>query len=499
MWLLHYLLIALLCFGVTLPTAVAAIAESDQRPDASQSSVLYLLGNQAAAITVTRAGTDGSSDPYLAKALGVPNTPGRKVGKGVYAPSKLEVALHGMLKGRSGYQALEILLNPDDEIQPKAHANFAVDFARTTVTEVEYVAGKRRRSYFFELGVSFRVLDAQGREVFSREFVSFSPKICIIESANAPCKNERSKRPIDPVATWQSLLRGTLDNALQGSASGLEAWAGLLSHLKARVELRLFGERLRMEKQATYIRNKRLAEFPYLFLSIRPISVDGFIKDLKARGAEMDRRKKDQLQRHATTMLRNALDRSLQARLRRSGSVKQAGIFLLPDSDAIWFKDALSRIVSDAVNYGDFEIVIDDAGERKQLASDPAEFGKPCGKKAPKQRGDLCLDVVSSYKQGKMHAARPHGGVQEAQQLAAFFGALRDPYTAQYYPQDLPRKGRILSGAGKSDHYTRVVGADRSQNDDRIYLLEAALKALQELGEAMAGHGVRTFNKTLLN
>jgi hypothetical protein len=495
---LFFILLLWLCGGVALP-ATAAVPEDGERRDRSENSVLYLLGNQAAAITVTRAGTDGSSDPYLAKALGVPNSPGRKLGKGVYAPSKLEVALHGMLKGRSSYRALETLLNPDDEIQPKAHANFAVDFARTTVTEVEYVEGKRRRSYFFELGVSFRVLDAQGREAFSREFVHFSPKICIIESANAPCKNERSKRPIDPVATWRSLLNGTFDSALQGTVSGLEAWAGLLSRLKARVELRLFGERLRMEKQATYIRNKRLAEFPYLFLAIKPVGVDGFIKDLKARGAEMDRRKTTLLQRHATTMLRNALDRSLQTRLRRTGSVKQAGIFLLPDSEAIWFKDALSRIVSDAVNYGDFEIVIDDAGERKELASDPLEFGRPCGKKGPKQRGDLCIDVVSSYKQGKTHAAKPHGGVQEAQQLAAFFGALRDPYTAQYYPRDLSRNERILSGASKSDHYTRVVGADRKQNDDRIYLLEAALKALQELGQAMAGHGVRTFNKELLN
>ncbi|MCP4408106.1 MAG: hypothetical protein GY807_10175, partial [Gammaproteobacteria bacterium] len=468
-------------------------------------NVLDVLGNEAAQLTVTRVGIDGAGDTWFAKALGAANTPGKMLEGGVYAPSQLELALHAKLKQRTGFEGLNTMLNPDSDINPRANANFAVDFARTTLTEVEYLPRIWRRSYFFELGLTFTMLDAQGRTVYSREFSRFRLLICIKEGRSA-CKNVLDGDRIEPVETWHELLEKALDQALLESIAGLQRWAETLRRMKARVVMRRHGETLNLKKDTTYTRNKRLAEYPYLFIDVAPFIEKKLLADLMTRGAKVDKVERKRLKRYLTTTLRSALDQGLRASLRGAISAKQAGIFILPDTRAIWFQDALARVISDAVNAGEFEITIDDEGERMALSDDLQHFGDPCKHPETRKRDDLCLTLSAQYSGSKIKTAKGLKGVQKAQQLGVASALLinpsidkrKDKKYQRFYPHGIADpKQRILTVSNQSREYLRVIDADPKNNDDYIYLRKVALEIARDLGKNMAKKVVQTFKEEM--
>ncbi|ETX01388.1 MAG: hypothetical protein ETSY2_37275 [Candidatus Entotheonella gemina] len=288
--------------------------------------VLRLLGNNAAKVTRTRAGTDGSSDRRLANALKVSNARGKPVGKGLYKPSELEKLLDQKLKSRPGYARLTALLNPDNVGKPLANANFSVDFARSTTTEVTFLPGKKRRTYFYELGLTFTLLDPEGRVAYARETGNFRLQVCIIENQQ-PCHDIVTGKVIDPSATWEQLIEDTFDLALADTTAGLQNWAELLRRLRARIDRLTREGRTPDTTDAAELRHIRHDAYPYLFLEIPQVDDDKLITALRDRGESLSRAELKQLKRYLTAYFRSTLDRSLGKRLRRSRRARQAGIF----------------------------------------------------------------------------------------------------------------------------------------------------------------------------
>jgi hypothetical protein len=468
---------------------------------------LVLLGTEAAQITTTRIGIDGSGDKELARVLKVSSKPGRKLGGGLYAPSQMELAMHALLKKNRKFGQLSAMLNPDDEESPRGNGAFSVHLARTTVTEVEYLPGKRRRSYFIELGMSFTLADVRGRTVFATEVADYDVLHCFIEQGRT-CIDNVSSRPFVLSGYWRSLLNKVTGKVLEETIIGLRRWDDLLRHLVARVVIKKYGETLELEKNAVYVRNKQLADYPYLFLEVPHVKDQNLINALKSRGIVLDRTQRELLTRYATSIFRNELDRQLRGRLEDYRSAKQAGIFIIPDREAAWFQDALARIVADAVNAGEYEIVITDEGAREELAEEIRDFGRMCDKRSARAKLDRCYEVRVVF--GKARTKTAEGdlkGVTEATQNIIASGLLvdkhvqpdKDPRKDRFFPHSIKDPGmRIMTVATQSPAYLRVNTNKAGDNDDGIYLQQIALAAMIKLGRELSGNVIKTFHEGLL-
>jgi hypothetical protein len=468
---------------------------------------LVLLGTEAAKITMTRIGIDGSGDKELAKVLKVSSKPGRKLGDGVYAPSQMELAMHALLKKNSEFDQLSAMLNPDDEEAPKGNGAFSIHLGRTTVNEVEYLPGQMRRSYFIELGMSFSLADARGRTVFATEVADYDVLHCFTEWGRT-CVDNVSGQPFVLSGHWRTLLNKVTDKVLEETITGLRQWDDLLQHLVARVVIKKYGETLKLEKNAIYVRNRQLADYLYLFLEVPRVRDQNLINALRLRGVVLDRTQREVLTRYATSIFRNEIDRQLRGRLADSRSAKQAGIFIIPDREAAWFQDALARIVTDAVNAGEYEIVITDEGAREELAEEIRDFGKICDKRSARVKMDRCYEVRVVF--GKAETKTAKGdlkGVTEATQNIGASGLLvdkhvqpdKDPRKDRIFPHSIkdPRM-RIMTVATQSPAYLRVNTNKAGDNDDGIYLQQIALAAMIKLGREMSGNVIKTFHEELL-
>ncbi|MEE9397311.1 MAG: hypothetical protein V3V31_09895 [Methylococcales bacterium] len=502
------LLLAVICLSacVQLPNKSAstenAVVFSEQQ--LSEASVLDLLGNESATITITRIATSqGGVDAELAAALGVSKSPGKKAPSGVYEPSELELVLHQeIVKDQPLYSQLEKQLNPDRVMQPRANASFTVDFTRLTRNDVEFLPGKKRRTYFYEIGLSFKLLNAQGSLVYEREFSNFKLQVCIIENKGA-CLDVAKHEQIDPQKTWLKLVRKAFRHATNDTSNGLSVWAATLKHLKARAAVQTrSGRTISSEVDANYIRNKRLAEYPFLFLEIPNVKIDQLLVDLKERGAIVDETQREQLQNYITTAVRSTIDYELQQKIRKSGLMKESGIFLLPDTRAIWFKDALSRITADKINYDETELRVGDEDISFGADERTKGYGKPCAGLKAKMKQDLCLKVVAQHGKSQTHQGSRLDAVKYAKQSATFGGFLIAPPSeegsTQLYPKSIAvvRKPYIV-GSSTSENYIRVKTHDIKANDDRVYLRKVALDAAQAFAQKITENIILTFQEEL--
>ncbi len=324
---------------------------------------------------------------------------------------------------------------------------------------------------------------------------------CVIDN-RGPCQDIVTGESIDDLqAIWLQAIDTAFERALAETMAGLQDWAALLTRLQANVEVNLGDAIVKQIQPAAYTRKKALAGYPYLFLQVPRIPVDQLIKDLRTHGAKFTKAQRQALEQHLSASLRSALDQALRALLRRSKASQQAGIFMLPDRSAVWFRHALARITADAVN--EKQYVIDSDTQEETLERHVRYFGRPCEASKIEGRKDLCLAVKALYGGSETALSdKVLGEVRFSQQLATVNGALFDPRVPRsgdpQQPRFYPRRGpKIQQRAEASDQYVRVSGA--TDNDDRIYLRAAVLAAVQELGYAIAEHMViPTFREELL-
>jgi hypothetical protein len=288
---------------------------------------------------------------------------------------------------------------------------------------------------------------------------------------------------------------------------GLRQWDDLLRHLVARVVIKRYGETLKLKKNAVYVRNRQLAEYPYLFLEVPRVRDQNLINALQVRGVVLDPTQREIFAKYATSIFRDELDRQLRSRLEDSRSARQAGIFIIPDREAAWFQDALARIVADAVNAGEYESIMTDEGAREELAAEIRDFGKICDKRSARPKLDQCYELRVVFGTARTRTAEGDlEGVTEAVQYIAASGLLldkhvqpdQDPGKDRFFPHSIkdPRM-RIMTVATRSPSYFRVNTNHRGDNDDGIYLQQIALAAMIKLGNAMSENVIKTFHEEL--
>ena len=481
-------------------------AETKTQASAASFNTLSLLGGETAKITVTRVEQSGKVDPQLVDILAVENQRGRELKKGVYQPSKLELNLHQTIGAVPGYGELVRALNPENIENARANAAFTLDYSRTTVNEVEFLKGKIRRSYFLELGMGFTLLDQQGRTVYATEVADYTFTYCIIEDGSA-CKDSQTASDFSLAPHWQDLLDNTMRQIVQSAYQGLEQWQNVLNSMAARVIVNKFGEELELQKNANYLRNKQIADYPYLFITVGKVANKRLMQGLRERGVQPDEQERSNLRGFATTLFRHSVDRQLRHLHAKSKSARGAGIFLIPEYGASWFQDAMARIVADSVNDEAFEEVMDEQGEvREQLIASARNYGKLCQQEDRRRSIDRCLELQVKYDASESVIAEDKlGKVESAFQAITASSVLKDPKInpkqdsayKRFYPHGLPADQRILTVLERSPDYHRIRSESAAHNDDAIYLKIASLAAMISLGESMAESVMQTFREEL--
>ena len=480
---------------LTMALCLTACTPGQNRVSSYETDQLVydLLGKNAAAITMTRIKGRGIAELLLAKVLGVPNVAEKSLPQGVYKPIALERKLHNELKKTRNFVRLKHVLDPYSEKNLKANANFYLDFASERTNTVEYRPGYFRRSYFFEIGLSFKLLDENGRLVYEREFIYFRLHACIF-TGTEKCKDIVTGQAIDTKSILLQLIHHAFENSITETVSNLQNWAITLRHLTAPVDLinHSDGKIFETKKDAAYIRNRRWSAFPFLFLETKPknVLVNALIRDLNNRGAQLDRQEQSDLKHYITTVMRSSIDNTLRKELEESDMIEYAGIFQLPDSESIWFRDALSRTFTDSSNY-----------EKKY---DSKIYGRPCSGLDNRDH-DRCFSVSALYKDSDTIKGAPLNGVQYTQQFALLHGILTDPKLKHLpnheylYPHSKSPNQRGVAEAGVSDQYLRVQQAKMEDNDDNFYLRQAALLAAVKLGEGLAKNVIQTFQEEMIH
>ncbi len=488
---------------LSLSLISTAIADSNQ--DAF--NTLSLLGHDAARINVTRVEQGGTVDQRLADVLNSKNHRGKKLKDGVYAPSELERKLHAIFQADPGFAKLSFSLDPDKVENAQANASFTLDYSRTTETEIEFIPGKIRRSYFIEIGVGFTLLDRFGRTVFATEVADYDVVHCFIEQQST-CIDNLTNDVFSLNIYWQNLLKKTTQQAVERVSSGLRQWDSVLKHMTARIILNKAGEKLKLLKNAEYTRYHNLADHPYLFLTIQAASIKKLLNGMAKRGIELNAAEQARLGGFSTTLFRHHLDASLRRQHNNASSSRDAGIFIIPEHGSAWFNDAMTRIVADAVNAEKFNIVTDKNGVlKKQLIESARNYGSLCKRNDTIRNVDQCLEIRVMVRDGQTQTSdASQGEVETAVQQSPVAAMLVDPavnakedvnYTRLYPHSIKSPANRILTAAEQSPEYYRFTHQSAAQNDDATYLKIASFKAMLKLSEEMASSVIQTFREEL--
>lgn len=462
--------------------------------------VIDLIDNEAAVITITRAtGTQGTIHPLLAKAIGAENKQGTKVSSNSHLPSSTEIMLNDLLKISPHYSTLTRLLNPDNNIEPSASANFSIDYSNFSENTVTFDGDKSRKSYTYEVGLSFRLINNEGKLVYERKFVNVGRQICIIQAGQS-CLEIRSKQKINPEQAFLKTLKSAYHEALLESAYGLHAWAEVLRHLKAVVTVyHNSGSKLSVEQSALWKRKKEQANQRYLYISLPSfrVQLNQLFKDLDQRSKQaLSKVDKKQLTNFMTTVIRSHLDQKLQAHLEKSNDYNQSGIFLLPDPNATWFQDALSVLIARVINQENEGIVSTDEGFKY---NDSTAFDNSCSTLNRVDNKDACLSMNVKYYKSLTEPPVENENVVYTKQTAFITGVLLNPKESDKQKRYFPKgKKPLVNSVGSSDTYVTIKDEKNKvkDNEDRIYLREAAQKAAENLAAEMVENIILTFQQT---
>lgn len=472
--------------------------QSEQINPALLKPVTDLVDNEAAIITITRAtGTQGTIHPVLARAIGTDNIKGVTLSLNGHDLSATEMGLDSLLKASPHYSKLSHMLNPDNDIEPRAVASFSIDYSNFNENTVGYGENNFRKSYTYEIGLSFRLIGPEGKLAYERKFVHVDRQICTYKKGER-CLEIRSKQTIQPEQTFLRTLKTAYHKALLETTFGLHSWAEVLRHLKAVVTVyHGSGNKLKTEQPATWLRKKKQADHRYLYVSLTSyrVKIDQLYTDLELRGERLIATDKQQLRNFFTTSIRSQLDHFLQAELQDSQDFEHAGIFLLPDPEAIWFKDALSVEIARAINQQEVGIEINQQG----ISYDESlSLGQLCSTLKPTAGGDICLSMNIIYDKSIIEKPSEHKAVIEVRQSSIIKGVLLDPKTEDKSKRYFPNiKTAKIYGVGYSDSYVKMMNQDVINNEDRIYLREAAQNAGENFAKQMVGNIIRTFQQII--
>jgi len=474
--------LALFCLAFLVGCSSKVVpVQATRVPFSALGDVIDLINYQAAAITVTRAaGSQGKVPADLASALGVANA-SIAADQKAYAPVPVEMRIHDLLKQDEYYPKLATMLNPHNEATKRATASISLDYADFSEIDSPY-QDKIHKEYFYEFGLSFRLLDAQQKVVFEKKLFHAAQKACSSQGGS-PCLQDLNYQPLPP---QQQIILGELRKALHQllfeTTQELHAWAETLRNLKAIVEVNHdSGKKLQLEEPEIWLRQKNRANQHYFFVDIpnSQLKLERLFADLENLGTRLDHTDKERLTNYVATTFRSRLDHYLRERMQGAGSFENAGIFLLPDSSAIWFLDALSIAQSNAINENGNEV---------------RAFDRLCQNHADAANMNTCASIALGYGSSPP-PDESHVGIMSSVQMSSVVSALLfDSQTRRYLPN--PRQAQV-DGKGYSPAFYNLSGNANRGRKKAIYLKAALKLALGNLADKMADNIVQSFQQSL--
>ncbi len=480
--------------GIIGPANVACASQ----PVTTSSGCERDIGNDVSAL-VNRApvvladlkvGTDGRAHPLFVEALGVADQ-GRTTNEdGLELPSPVEQELAQRIVGNPCFRAFERVIRKGVEDVSgvnRAVMQFEMPFTDYRELTIQYAPGKFRRNHLFQIGFGFELRDADGKVVFARSFADNYRRTCFWEgqaAEGASCLDLQGV-PVDASVEWPALIEQSVSAFLDGIGSELGTWRRLLAETRGEFLDRRYSQD--RDVDALQVRNRGQLALPYLFVQTPTprVNIRGLRAGLDELAYSTGTSGPDGLQNHFNILFRSYLDRSIRASFADVDDASNARVVLLSDAQSEAFKNAL--IVSCAEQTRAFNR--EDCLEPVKLIERLCKADSPDFRQRRNPRGDVCL--LSSLEFGRSLTRTTDealGQVRDAQQRIQAAGFLR--------PADAPRS-RItqrctnpeteeLAGhlVGVSDTYLRVDGA--AENDDGIYLVDAAVDAIRQQADCLA-------------
>jgi hypothetical protein len=447
-----------------------------------------LLGGAPLVLADFQAGTDGSVDASLAAALAVGNGPRETTPEGLVYPSDAEAALQHAILSHPCFRSFQRAVQQGDEDVSgtgRGVLQLQMPIARTYDLTVEYVPQKFRRNFLVELSFSLELRDAKGRLVFAKTHGENYRRTCFWEGAadGAPCL-DLQRNPVNLLEEWHRVLDRTIGALWAESETGLADWRRLLDAQTGAFRDRRYSTDL--ELNARQVRNREELALPYLFVQTPAprVNINGLLAGFRDRGFSAVEQDRDALQNHHNVLFRSFLDRSLRAAFAARGAAANARVVLLSDTQSAAFQNAMTVVCAEQSQGFDK----DDCLEPIYLIERLCDAANPDFGNARNPRGDVCLLASFAYGESLTRTTdEALGAVREAEQHiqgATYLRApenARDPTTVSCTNDS---KELVPLLVGVSPRYNRIDGA--AENDDGLYLIDAALDVMAVQADCMA-------------
>ncbi|MEM1153603.1 MAG: hypothetical protein AAGI44_05645 [Pseudomonadota bacterium] len=492
------------CLVCSLGVSAGEASRSSQSKGCEKSlhrELSALVGGAPIMLADLQAGLDGTLDPTLAAALGTDNSPREAVADGLVGMSPLEIALAQRIATHRCFRAFERAVKlGESDVSGKNRAvlQLTATYGKLDTTEVEYLESRYRRNYMFHLGLGIELRDGSGKIVFARSFADSQFKTCMWQvkaGVTTECLNPRTnENPIIVDEEWRSVIDDAITELLAESSTGLSEWYQLLRNQTGM----MFDRKYSIEREVSGIdaRVRTQLAAPYLFVKTPSpgLAMKYLFDSLEEAGYALNRDSKRVLKAQFNMVFRARLEGSVRNEIARLQDVQNSRVVLLTNEQEKAFKDAVIAACAVQTRGHEKEDCLKPVKLLERLCdTSNSEFGK-----GSNPRGDRCIQASMAFGESYQRVSRNKTDtVREARQMIETVGFIKKAETPAKFTQVVCRApssestGTVI--VGKSDNYLRVI--DAAQNDDGIYLLSAALDALNKQVECVARDLLRRYQQ----
>ena len=457
-----------------------------------KSEISALVDRAPLVLADLKVGTDGSADAELASALGVANTP-REIGDdGLEFPSAVEDAVTQLLRDNICYRAFDHIVSQGEEEvsgQNRAVMQIEIPLVNMQALTVEYAPGKFRRNYLFQLSLGFELRDRDGKVVFAHSHGENYRRTCFWEgtaAANQQCL-DLQEQPIDPISTWRQVIDDSVFALLDGVSRELVNWRRLLAEQSGAFYDRRYSSNRKVD--GVQARNRTELAAPYLLVQTPAprLNINGLLAGLNERGYTAQNLLRNDLQNYYNILFRSFLDHSLREAIVAKGDVENTRIVLLSDAQSEAFQNAM--IITCAEQSRGFNR--EDCLAPVKLIESLCDAAHPDFGQGRNSRGDTCMLASLAFGNSLTRTNNESlGRVRDAQQRIQAAAYLRAPENGRDRAtlQCRNPESRKIAGhlVGASETYYRI--DTEQENDDGIYLQDAAVRVMKQQADCMAQH-----------
>ncbi|MBX2808449.1 MAG: hypothetical protein KTR20_07440 [Cellvibrionaceae bacterium] len=427
----------------------------------------------------------------LTQALALSHEPKTLSASGLAVNSGLETHLINSIFAHPCFASFAKLLNRgqrDIAGNNRATLHINMPLAISHIYNVEYLRNKIRRNFLFQTSFSFELRDNEGKLVFLHTFADTARRTCFLQGAS----DDRGRcvdfedQAIDVKAEWRAIFNTAIDRLLLGVYRELPLWSEVLTELRGQVFDRRYRQQRDVDGHA--VRQYKKLDIPYLWVQspINTLQLTPLVEKLQAYGLTTGTDSDVNLQQHYQLVFRNALEYHLRAAIGQKKNLSNARVLMLSATQSSALQQA---------------VMIACAQQSKAYTQQDCRAGENLLKRVclnqqtrqtqvqPLATSGQCVRVYLMLANPTLLQSKQGlASVREAKQrvdAASFIDTLSDtraPIQIACYNTTLAKN--TLSLSGHSETYYRV--DDQVENDDSIYLMDAAIKVIHAQAACIA-------------